>query len=45
MNLADYGSDYGVERDSSSDGTHLPMQLAEEVVLANMKVLVGINMI
>lgn len=34
-NLADYGSDYGVERDSSSDGTHLPMQLAEEVVLAN----------
>ena len=36
-NLADYGADNGVERDSSSDGTHLPMQLAEEVVLANKK--------
>ena len=34
-NLAAYGSDNGVERDSSPDGTHLPMVLAEEVVLAN----------
>ena len=34
-NLAFYGSDNGVERDSSIDGTHLPMKLAEEVVLAN----------
>ena len=34
-NLAAYGSDNGVERDSSPDGTHLPMILAEEVVLAN----------
>ena len=31
--LSAYGSDNGVERDSSSDGTHLPMVLAEEVVL------------
>ena len=30
--LPEYGSDNGVERDSSSDGTHLPMILAEEVV-------------
>lgn len=30
--LSAYGSDNGVERDSSSDGTHLPMLLAEEVV-------------
>ena len=30
--LSAYGSDNGVERDSSSDGTHLPMILAEEVV-------------
>lgn len=30
--LPEYGSDSGVERDSSSDGTHLPMILAEEVV-------------
>lgn len=34
-NLAAYGSDDGVKRDSSADGTHLPMILAEEVVLAN----------
>ena len=34
-NLAAYGSDNGVERDSSPDGTHLPMILAEEVVYAN----------
>ncbi len=33
--LADYGSDNGGERDSSNDGTHLPMLLAEEVVVAN----------
>ncbi len=33
--LAAYGSDNGAERDSSNDGTHLPMLLAEEVVLAN----------
>ena len=30
--LSAYGSDNGVERDSSSDGTHLPMVLAEEAV-------------
>ena len=30
--LSAYGSDNGVERDSASDGTHLPMILAEEVV-------------
>ena len=30
--LSAYGSDNGIERDSSSDGTHLPMLLAEEVV-------------
>ena len=34
-NLASYGSDAGVERDSLVDGTHLPSLLAEEVVLAN----------
>ncbi len=34
-NLATYGSDNGVKRDSSPDGTHLPMMLAEEVVLEN----------
>ena len=34
-NLAAYGSDYGAERDSSPDGTHLAMILAEEVVIAN----------
>ena len=34
-NLAAYGSDDGVDRDSSPDGTHLPMILAEEVVLEN----------
>ena len=33
--LAAYGSDNGGERDSSNDGTHLPMLLAEEVVVAN----------
>lgn len=27
-----YGSDYGIQRDSSEDGTHLPMLLAKEVV-------------
>jgi len=27
-----YGSDYGIQRDSSEDGTHLPMTLAKEVV-------------
>ena len=32
--LSAYGSDNGVERDSSSDGTHLPMLLAEEVVIS-----------
>ena len=27
-----YGNDFGIQRDSSSDGTHLPMILAKEVV-------------
>lgn len=27
-----YGSDFGIQRDSSEDGTHLPMVLAKEVV-------------
>ena len=27
-----YGSDFGIQRDSSEDGTHLPMILAKEVV-------------
>ena len=27
-----YGKDFGIQRDSSSDGTHLPMTLAKEVV-------------
>ena len=27
-----YGKDFGIQRDSSSDGTHLPMILAKEVV-------------
>ena len=35
--LSAYGSDNGVERDSSSDGTHLPMILAEEVVTSTRK--------
>ena len=35
--LSAYGSDNGVERDSSSDGTHLPMLLAEEVVTSTRK--------
>jgi len=33
--LAFYGTDYGVERDSSPDGSHLPMILAEEVITAS----------
>ena len=31
--MSTYGSDNGVERDSGIDGTHLPMNLAEEVVV------------
>ena len=31
-----YGKDYGIQRDSSSDGTHLPMILAKEVVQDQM---------
>jgi len=31
--MASYGSDTGVKRDSSIDGTHLPMILAEEVII------------
>ncbi len=31
-NVEYYGSDSGINRDSSDDGTHLPMKLAEEVV-------------
>lgn len=27
-----YGKDFGIQRDSTSDGTHLPMTLAKEVV-------------
>ena len=27
-----YGKDFGIQRDSTSDGTHLPMELAKEVV-------------
>ena len=27
-----YGKDFGIQRDSTSDGTHLPMNLAKEVV-------------
>jgi len=34
-NLAFYGSDYGTDRDSSSDGTHLPLELAKEVITSN----------
>lgn len=33
--LADYGADNGVERDSSTTGTHLPMNLANEVINSN----------
>ena len=33
--LADYGADNGVERDSSTSGTHLPMNLANEVINSN----------
>ena len=33
--LADYGADNGVERDSSSNGIHLPMNLASEVISSN----------
>ena len=33
--LADYGADNGVERDSSSNGIHLPMNLASEVINSN----------
>ena len=32
-----YGSDIGIQRDSSSDGTHLPMLLAKEVVNDQME--------
>jgi len=32
-----YGSDFGVQRDSSEDGTHLPKFLAEEVVNDQME--------
>lgn len=31
-----YGSDYGIQRDSSEDGTHLPMLLAKEIVNEQM---------
>ena len=33
--LADYGGDFGVERDSSPNGLHLPMNLATEVINSN----------
>ena len=33
--LADYGADNGVERDSSTSGTHLPTNLASEVINSN----------
>lgn len=33
--LADYGGDNGVERDSSSNGLHQPMNLASEVINSN----------
>ena len=33
--LADYGGDNGVERDSSNNGLHLPMNLASEVINSN----------
>ena len=33
--LADYGGDNGVERDSSANGLHLPMDLASEVINSN----------
>ena len=33
--LADYGGDNGVERDSSDNGLHLPMNLASEVINSN----------
>ena len=33
--LADYGADNGVERDSSTSGTHMPTNLASEVINSN----------
>ena len=33
--LADYGGDNGIERDSSSNGLHQPMNLASEVINSN----------
>ena len=35
--LAYYGSDNGVERDSTADGTHMPMILADEAITASSR--------